>query len=64
MVAFGGGADLRVSDEPQINRKSLSDFGNSFELPDGIEYGSEEAKSYFAGGFNFKVQEMEVFFLA
>ncbi|EFC41526.1 hypothetical protein NAEGRDRAFT_80657 [Naegleria gruberi] len=40
---------------------SSSDFGNTFELPIGLQYGSEEAKSYLAGSSTFQVAEIEVF---
>ena len=39
-----------------------SDLGHSYELPsEEMEYKSNEARSYLAGSYKFKVKELEVF---
>ncbi|KAJ5069579.1 pep-cterm sorting domain-containing protein [Anaeramoeba ignava] len=41
-----------------------SDFGNSYNLPNGITYGTNEAKSYLAGSYNsWVVDEVETYFI-
>jgi BTB/POZ domain-containing protein KCTD9 len=40
---------------------SYSNLGVRYELPAGIVYGSNEAKSYLAGSYKFKLKELEVF---
>ena len=40
---------------------SYSNLGHTYELPAGIVYGSDEAKSYLAGSEYFKLKELEVF---
>ncbi|KAJ5076248.1 hypothetical protein M0811_06527 [Anaeramoeba ignava] len=42
----------------------VSNFGVSFELPDGIEQGTNEAKSYLAGSpKSWEIDELETFFI-
>jgi hypothetical protein len=36
-------------------------WGNSFELKEGLEKGTEEAREYLAGEKKFRVFEIEVF---
>lgn len=43
-----------------LNR-SYSKLGESYELPQGLEKGSDEAKSYLAGSQIFRVKQLEVF---
>jgi BTB/POZ domain-containing protein KCTD9 len=40
---------------------SYSNLGDTYELPAGIVYGSDEAKSYLAGSYKFKLKELEMF---
>ena len=60
MSTFGGGHDLYISDDCNTNN-SYSDLGHSYESPNGYAYGSNEARNYLAGSFNFTVNEIEVF---
>ena len=46
---FGGGCDLYISNDCNINTGSASNLGHSYELPNGYTYGSTEAKNYLAG---------------
>ncbi|KAJ5070839.1 pep-cterm sorting domain-containing protein [Anaeramoeba ignava] len=59
---FGGGIDGDIS----LNSKfqGWSNFGNSYNLPNGIEYESDEAKSYLAGSYNkWIIDELETYFI-
>jgi hypothetical protein len=41
---------------------NYTDLGHSYELPSGgMKRGSNEAQSYLAGSYKFKVKELEVF---
>ena len=57
---FGGGHDLLIADKSNINSESYTDFGNSYIHSDYV-FGSDEAKSFLAGSYNFQVSEMEVY---
>jgi hypothetical protein len=61
LFAFGGANDFRIYDECHKNDHSFSDFGNDYELPDGIRYSYPEAKEYLAGAYKFRVLEIEVY---
>lgn len=63
IFAFGGGLgnDLCVYNNCDLKKYSISYFGNSFVLPEGVGFNSEESKSYLAGGYYYKVLEIEVF---
>ncbi|KAJ5068479.1 hypothetical protein M0811_02412 [Anaeramoeba ignava] len=42
----------------------FSNFGNSYNLPDGIEYGTDEARNYLAGFYcEWIVDELETYFI-
>ena len=57
---FGGGTDLYIANDCNVNSDSRSNLGETYES-NGYAYGSTEAKSYLAGSYNFTVLEMEVF---
>jgi hypothetical protein len=63
---FGGGPfigkvhDIRIEDQSNTNTDSYSNLGHSYTHPDYIE-GSNKAKSFLAGSYNFKVSDIEVF---
>ena len=59
---FGGGRDLRISDNCHVNTYSYSDLGHTYKLPTGYVYGTDQAKCLLAGAYNFKVDEYEVFY--
>jgi hypothetical protein len=40
---------------------NVSNLGVIYELPPGIVCGSDEAKLFMAGSYNFKVKEIEIF---
>jgi hypothetical protein len=57
---FGGGHDLCICNNPQV-KQSHSNFGNTYQLPPGYVYGSEQAKNLLAGQYQFLTTEIEVF---
>ncbi|KAJ5072339.1 e3 ubiquitin-protein ligase [Anaeramoeba ignava] len=58
---YGGKNDFFI----ESNLKTgYSDFGYSYNLPDGIEYGTSEAQSYLAGSYeSWFVDELETYFI-
>ena len=54
---FGYDAGFTLKDDCNINTNSYSNLGrdNRYELPYGIQSGTEAAKSYLAGSSAFKV---------
>jgi hypothetical protein len=61
MVAFGRGHDFRISSNCNTNNESYSNLGYTYQLPEGTQINSEEAKTYLAGTYQFKVVEIEVY---
>ncbi|KAJ5071702.1 pep-cterm sorting domain-containing protein [Anaeramoeba ignava] len=61
---FGGrgkGPDIRLFSNLQ---PGYSNFGNIYQLPNGITYGTNEAQSYLAGSYNqWIVDEVETYFI-
>jgi len=57
---FGGGSDLSIADQSNVNTDSYSNLGFSFTHPD-YAYESNEAKSFLAGSSKFQVSEIEVY---
>ncbi|KAJ5080655.1 btb-domain-containing protein [Anaeramoeba ignava] len=56
-----GGNDFRLSSNLQ---PGYSDFGRSYNLPNGITYQSNEARSYLAGSYSsWIVDEVESYFI-
>jgi hypothetical protein len=58
---FGGGYDLIIYNNPQVNQHSYSNFGHTYQLPPGYVYNSEQAKNLLAGQYQFLTTEIEVF---
>ena len=61
MAAFGGGYDISLSNKCNENNLSRCYFGQNYELPEMMVVGTEAAKSYLAGQYNFIVKEVEVY---
>ena len=59
---FGKGYDLQISDNSHVNNNSNSNLGNTYKLPAGYVYDTDQARSLLAGTRNFKVDEYEVFY--
>ncbi|KAJ5074712.1 pep-cterm sorting domain-containing protein [Anaeramoeba ignava] len=58
---FGNGWDFGFESNLQAG---YSNFGYSYNLPNGIEYESDEAKSYLAGSYNkWIIDELESYFI-
>ena len=56
---FGGArSDIYVNLDFTSNH---TNFGRSYQLPDGVDYQSKEAKEYLAGEEKFEIEELEVF---
>ena len=58
--AFGSGQDFIISDLSNNNTKSYSSIGDSYKF-DKYTHGTNEAKEFLAGSFDYKVKEIEVF---
>ena len=58
---FGGGCDLCIRNNPNVNQSSFSNFGHTYQLPPDYVYGSEQARNLLAGLYRFKITEIEVF---
>lgn len=60
---FGGGyADIFIINKSNVNFGSCTNFGDSYQLPDGYTKGCENTKSYLAGNYNQWVTvEIEVY---
>jgi hypothetical protein len=57
---WGGGHDLYIVSNSNTSTGSYSNLGYSYRFVGGA-YGSTDAKNYFAGSYNFKTTEIEVF---
>ena len=53
--------DLFICKDSNINRNSHSYLGISYELPEGLQFNSNEARNYLAGSYSFKVIEIETY---
>ena len=58
-----GGHDIYISDYCNAHKNSFTNLGYSFKPPNDLAYGSNEAKNYLAGSYNFSVLEHEVYTL-
>ena len=56
-----GGNDIYISDQCNTNKSSYSNLGHTYKPPNGHAYGTNEAKNYLAGLYNFFVIEIEVY---
>lgn len=58
---IGLGCDIYISNDCNVDGKSGSNLGGSFEVPSNMFYGSREAKQYLCGEENFYIEDYEVF---
>ena len=59
---FGGDpADLHIHNDCNNNSESYCLLGRTYKLPNGMQYNTDESKSYLPGSYYFKVIEYEVF---
>ena len=59
---FGNGWDIYIASEASSNTNSYSNLGHTYNPPYGHSHGSEFAKSFLAGSYNFQPDEVEVFY--
>lgn len=57
---FGAGHDINIRSNSNLNKHSYTNLGYSYMHPD-FNFGSNEAKTFLAGSFNFKTVEIEVY---
>ena len=60
LLNFGFGNDFIIRDNCDSN-KSSSNLGVSYDPPNGVNQGTNEARTYLAGSENFTVREIEIF---
>ena len=58
---FGGGHDLYICSNCNTANSNYSNFPYSYECPNYVNNGNSD---YLAGGYNFKVEEIEVYAVA
>jgi hypothetical protein len=61
---FGYACEFSIYPECNNNPTSWSNIGRTYEAPEGIVHGSEEAKTYMAGEHKFQVKDIEVFIVS
>ena len=59
---FGGGHDIYISSYASSNTYSYSDLGYTYGPPGGYSYGSNSIRTFLAGSYNFKPDEIEIFY--
>ena len=60
-VSFGKGkSDIYINSNSDTNKMSFSNLGNTYVHP-SFQNGSNEAKCFLAGSYNFSTSEIEVF---
>jgi len=63
LVVMGGGADLCIKDKCNVEKRSYTNFGSTFQPPYGVQFRSAKAQTFFAKEKKFKVLDLEVFLL-
>ena len=58
------GDSIHVYDDSNQNNDSFSKLGFNYQLPNNINYESEEAQNYLAGSYNWQSTEIEVYQLS
>ena len=61
---FGYACEFSIYSECDKQPTSWSNIGRTYEAPEGITHGSEEAKTYMAGQHKFLVKDIEVFLVS
>jgi hypothetical protein len=57
---FGGGHDIRISDNANITRSNYSRLGHTYKHPQ-YDIGKNEAETFLAGSYQFQLDEIEVY---
>ena len=61
---FGGGYDIYVSENSNSNEYSWSNLGNSYQIPNDLNYKGDKAQRVLAGSYNWQTTEIEVYQLS
>jgi len=59
---FGGGHDIYIANNAASNTNSYADLGHTYSPPPGNSYHSTFTKSFLAGSYHFRPDEVEVFY--
>ena len=60
---FGDGHDLYIADNAGSNAHSYTNFGSTYQAPQGYPYGAANTSSLLAGSKYFTPSEVEVLYL-
>ena len=60
---FGGGHDLYISNNANLNIVSYTNFGTTYQLPPDYTPGAANTRALLAGSYHFTPSEVEVFYL-
>ena len=60
---FGGGNDLRIWKNANLNTHSYTNFGSTYQPPPGYTPGAPNTPALLAGTHHFTPSEVEVFYL-
>ena len=60
--AIFGVGDLYIVNNANTNQNSYSNLGATYKPPAGYQYGTPQARSLFAGSYNFTPTEIEAFY--
>ena len=60
---FGGGKDIRISNNANANTDSFTNLGRTYRLPSGYSYSSTKARNLLTGTYKFTPNEVETFYL-
>ena len=59
---FGGGYDISIYNNARSNSNTYSDLGHTYSPPRGYSYPSSFARTFLAGAYRFKPDEVETFY--
>ena len=59
---FGGGHDIYIANNAASNTNSNSNLGYAYSPPSGYSYESSFSRSFLAGSYKFRPDEVEVFY--
>jgi len=59
---FGNGHDIHIASNAASNTKSYTYLGHEYSPPPGYSHGSSFTKSFLAGSYYFRPDEVEVFY--
>ena len=61
-LTFGNGHDIYIANNAASNTNSYSDLGHTYSPPAGYSYTSSFSRSFLAGSYYFRPDEVEVFY--